>query len=104
MNARRFGVNPWRQQGAVPGESPAIKFSNASYPGAVLHIWTSSGDGTMQDFSQTLRNILLVGFISFGASLAGCTVVEEDDDGEADVQFQADDLEDDEDFELEIED
>ena len=57
----------------------------------------------MQNISQTMRNIFLVGLISLGAPIAGCTVVEDDDD-DADVQLQADDLEDDEDVEIEIED
>ncbi len=57
----------------------------------------------MQDISETMRNIFLVGLISLGAPIAGCTVVDDDDD-DADVQLQADDLEDDEDIEVEIED
>ena len=57
----------------------------------------------MQDISQTVRNIFLVGLLSLGAPIAGCTVVEDDDD-DADVQLQADDLEDDEEVEVEIED
>jgi hypothetical protein len=56
----------------------------------------------MQDISQTMRNIFLVGLISLGAPIAGCTVVDEDDD--PDVEFQADDLDDDEEVEVEIDD
>ena len=58
----------------------------------------------MQDISQTMRNIFLVGLLSLGAPVAGCTVVEDDDDDDADVQVQADDLDDDEDVDVEIED
>jgi hypothetical protein len=56
----------------------------------------------MQDISQTMRNIFLIGLISLGAPIAGCTVVEDDDD--ADVQLQADELDDDDDVEIEVED
>ena len=56
----------------------------------------------MQDISQAMRNLFLVGLISLGAPIAGCTVVDEDDD--ADLQLQADDLEDDDDVEVEIDD
>jgi hypothetical protein len=56
----------------------------------------------MQDFSQTMRNIFLIGLLSLGAPIAGCTVVDEDDD--ADLQLQSDDLDDADDVEVEIDD
>jgi hypothetical protein len=56
----------------------------------------------MQDISQTMRNIFLVGLLSLGAPIVGCTVVDEEDD--ADLQLHADDMEDDEDVDVEIED
>jgi hypothetical protein len=85
------------------------QFSLAPSSATLLLPWLFSmygrsvGDGNMQDISETMRNIFLVGLISLGAPIAGCTVVDDDDD-DADVQLQADDLEDDEDIEVEIED
>ena len=45
-------------------------------------------------------NACRFGLISLGAPITGCTVVEEDDD--ADFQLQADDLEDDDHVEVEM--
>jgi hypothetical protein len=61
----------------------------------------------MQDVSNLIRNLLLVGVVSFGAPVVGCTVVEDDDN---DAQIRADvdddevDLDDDDDVEVEVED
>lgn len=57
----------------------------------------------MQDVSHLIRNLFLVGIVSLGAPIAGCTVVEDD---EPDVQLDADDddIDLDDDVEVEVDD
>jgi hypothetical protein len=58
----------------------------------------------MHDISLTIRNLLLIGLISFGVPLAGCYTVEEDDD-DADFQLDAEvDDDDDDDVDVEVDD
>lgn len=54
----------------------------------------------MQDISHLIRNLFLVGLVSLGAPLAGCTVVE---DEEPDARFQVDEDDDDVEFEDDVE-
>jgi hypothetical protein len=57
----------------------------------------------MQDVTHLIRSFALIGLVSLSATIAGCTVVD-DDDEDADVEFQADDLDDDEDVDIDIDD
>jgi hypothetical protein len=63
------------------------------------------GDEHMQDISHLIRNLFLVGLVSVGAPIAGCTIVEDD---EPDVQLHSDvdddDVELDDDVEIEVDD
>lgn len=57
----------------------------------------------MQDISHLVRNLFLVGLISLGAPLAGCTVVEDEDPDDVQLQADDDDVElDDDEVEIEV--
>jgi hypothetical protein len=58
----------------------------------------------MHDIALTIRNLLLVGLISFGMPLAGCYSVDAEDD-DADFEFDADvDDDDEDDVDIEVDD
>ena len=56
----------------------------------------------MQDISHLIRNLFLVGLVSLGAPIAGCTVVE-DEDPDATYTVDDDDAEVDLDDDVEVE-
>jgi hypothetical protein len=75
---------------------------NVSSVPIVLGMHMKCGEASMQDISRTIRNLLLVGLISFGVPIAGCYTVEEDDD--PDVHLDADVEEEDDDIDIDVDD
>jgi hypothetical protein len=82
-------------------KAPQVASQRVMSPSCFIRVHHSGG-GHMQDMSHLIRGLALVGLVSLGAPVVGCTIVEDDD--EPDVRLEADDLEDDEDVEVEVED
>lgn len=59
----------------------------------------------MQDMSRLIRGLFLVGIVSLGAPVAGCTIVEDEDpDVQLDSDADDDDIDLDDDVEVEVDD